>query len=79
MEYLKIILLVVGLVGLAVFGLAIQVIFKKSHKFPDMHIGQNQHMKRLGVGCATGFDKEEQQKARKKIAYDSLKLSDDRN
>lgn len=56
----KVFLIVVVLVGLAVLGLSVQVIFKKSHKFPDFHIGRNKNMKKLGIGCATSFDKQEQ-------------------
>lgn len=76
METLKLVLVVAGLVGLAVFGLALQIIFKKSHKFPEMHIGRNPEMKKKGISCATSFDKEEQAKARQKLSIDTLRLSD---
>ena len=63
MEFLKLIIIVIVLLGLAVFGLAIQIIFKKSHKFPNIHISRNKKMKENGITCAQSWDKSEQMKA----------------
>jgi hypothetical protein len=63
MEFLKLILIVIVLLALAVFGLAIQIIFKKSHKFPNIHISRNKKMKENGITCAQSWDKSEQMKA----------------
>ncbi len=40
------------MVGIAFFGLAIQVIFSKRKKFPDTHVGHNKNMREKGIGCA---------------------------
>jgi hypothetical protein len=75
MDFITIILITSVLVGLAVFGLAIQVIFKKDHKFPDTHVGHNKNMKKLGITCATSMDKIEQSKARKELLFKEMTLS----
>ncbi len=63
MEFLKLIIIVIVLLGIAVFGLAIQIIFKKTHKFPNIHISKNKKMREHGVTCAQSWDKSEQMKA----------------
>lgn len=75
MDLITTILIVIGLVSLAVLGLAIQILFSKRKKFPETHIGKNPNMKGLGITCATTFDKIEQKKGRK-IPYQALHLSD---
>jgi hypothetical protein len=74
MEYLTILLVVIGLLAIAVLGLAVQVIFKKDHRFPDTHVGHNKNMKKLGITCATSMDKIEQSKAKKELKFKSLSL-----
>jgi hypothetical protein len=69
-------LVVVGLLALAFLGLAIQVMFKSDHKFPNMHIGGNKNMLSRGITCAQSWDKIEQKNA-KKIPYEGLHLSSD--
>lgn len=68
-------LIVIGLVALAFFGLAIQIIFKKTRKFPNMHIGGNKNMLERGITCAQSWDKSEQKK-RDTIVVEELRLSD---
>lgn len=65
MEFLKLIIVVVVLLALAVFGLAIQIIFKKTHRFPNIHISKNKKLRDQGITCAQSWDKNEQAKARK--------------
>ena len=67
MEVLKVVILAIVLMGLIMVGLAWKIIFKKDGKFPNTHIGGNEHMKARGVTCATSYDKMEQSKARKEI------------
>ena len=62
------------LIGLGLLGLAVQVIFKKDHKFPNTHIGGNKNMLSRGITCAQSWDKIEQKKGRK-IKYEGLRLS----
>lgn len=68
-------LVVVGLLAIAFLGLAIQVIFKSDHKFPNMHIGSNKNLSTRGITCAQSWHKIEQKNARK-IPYKGLHLSD---
>ncbi|HKM94140.1 MAG TPA: hypothetical protein VJY41_10845 [Prolixibacteraceae bacterium] len=75
MTLLITLLIVVGLVGLAFFGLAIQIIFRKTHKFPNMHIGGNKNMLERGITCAQSWDKNEQKK-RDIIVVEELRLDD---
>ena len=74
MEILKVVGLAVVLMGLIMFGLALQIIFKKGGKFPNTHIGANKHMKARGVTCAQTFDKMEQSKARRELRFKELTL-----
>lgn len=67
MEVLKVVILAIVLMGLIMVGLAWKIIFKKDGKFPNTHIGGNEHMKARGVTCATSYDKMEQAKARREI------------
>lgn len=75
MNFIVTILFVVVLMALVVFGLAIQVIFKKNHEFPNTHIGGNKHLKEQGVTCATTWDKIEQKNAKDKLKFKKLTLS----
>lgn len=69
------IVLVVALMALVFLALAIQVIFKKTHEFPNTHIGSNEHLKEKGVTCATTWDRIEQRDARKKDRFRKLTIS----
>lgn len=73
MNIITVVIIVSVLLGLAFFGLAIQIIFKKEHKFPNMHIGGNKNMLKNGITCAQSWDKMEQRNARK-IEVESLNL-----
>jgi hypothetical protein len=77
MEYLKLLLIVIGILGLAMFGLAIQIIFKKTHKFPNMHVSGNKKLADQGVTCAQSWDKMEQRKAKEEMKYKNLTLTKD--
>ena len=73
MNILLTILIVVGLLALGILGMAVQIIFKKDHKFPNTHIGGNKNMISHGITCAQSWDKIEQKKGRK-IMVENLKL-----
>lgn len=77
MEYLKLLLIVIGILGLAMFGLAIQIIFKKTHKFPNMHVSGNKKLVDQGVTCAQSWDKMEQRKAKEENKYKNITPSKD--
>ena len=45
------ILISVGIVGLCVFGLCFNIIFRKDGQFPDSEIGHNKELRKRGVIC----------------------------
>ena len=57
---LKVLLLSIVIVGIAFVGFAITILIKKNGKFPELHIGRNEGLKKHGVACATTQDKMEQ-------------------
>lgn len=69
MEIVKVILLAVVIIGLAMLGLATQILLKKKGQFPNTHIGSNKYLKDQGVTCAQTYDKMEQAKARKELRF----------
>lgn len=48
---MKIFLLCLVLVGLCVFGMCFNVIFRKDGKFPEYEVGSNEEMKKKGIKC----------------------------
>jgi len=52
MEVLKLIGIVVVLLTVGLAGMAIKIIFHKSHKFPETSAGHNKDMRKLGIKCA---------------------------
>jgi hypothetical protein len=61
---MKIILLSIVLIAIAFIGLGFNIFFRKDGKFPETEIGQNRHMKKLGINCSKC---EESKKTRKKL------------
>jgi len=55
---LKLILAAAVLVGLSVFGMCFNIIFRKNGEFPETEVSRNKEMKKLGIRCA----KEEEMK-----------------
>ena len=51
MNTLYIILLSVLILGLCVFGLCFNIIFRKDGKFPDSEIGHNKELRKRGIIC----------------------------
>ena len=45
-------ILTIIIVGLCVFGLSINIIFKKDGKFPETEVGHNKEMRKRGIICA---------------------------
>ncbi|HPE78309.1 MAG TPA: hypothetical protein PLC80_19615 [Draconibacterium sp.] len=77
MEILKVILLAIGLVGIAMAGMALNILVKKGGKFPNTHISGNKYLKQNGIYCAQTQDKIDQASAYKKIKFESLTLESD--
>jgi len=67
MAVLKVIFLAIVILALVVAGLAVQILFRKGGKFPDIHIGSNKYLKSKGVTCAQTFDKMEQAEVSKEF------------
>ena len=78
MEYLKVLILAIGLVGLALAGLAIRMLILKGGKFPNTHVSGNKYLKRNGVYCSQTQDRIEQRKAWKKVNYEHLSFAPDK-
>jgi hypothetical protein len=51
MEYLKLLLLAVGLLGIAFLGFALQILIKKNGKFPETSISKNKALREKGITC----------------------------
>lgn len=49
---LKAFLAALVLVGICVFGMCFNIIFRKDGKFPETEISANREMKKLGIRCA---------------------------
>lgn len=52
MTTLVLIAISIIVVGLCVFGLCFNIIFKKDGKFPDGEIGRNKALRKQGIVCA---------------------------
>jgi len=50
--FLKLLLLSFVLLGLAFFGLAFRTLFIRKSGFPEISIGKNKEMQKLGITCA---------------------------
>lgn len=48
---IKLILVVAILLGVCIFGMAVRIIFHKSHKFPETSVGHNAQMHKMGITC----------------------------
>lgn len=75
MEFIKVVLLAVGLVSIAMLGLAIRLLLIKGGKFPNTHVSGNKYLRRNGVYCSQTQDKLEQRKAWKKVNYNNLSFT----
>lgn len=50
--FLNLLILSLILVGFAVIGLGINIIFKKGGKFPETGVGHSPEMRKRGITCA---------------------------
>lgn len=48
---MKVFLLSLVLIGLGVFGMCFNLIFRKDGKFPEYEVSQNKEMRKLGIRC----------------------------
>lgn len=54
---MKLLIITVILVGLCIFLLAFNIIFRKDGKFPDGEIGHNKELRKRGLMCAKAEEK----------------------
>jgi len=79
MEILKVFLLAVGILSIAMVGLALTMLVKKGGKFPNTHVNGNKYLKQNGVYCSQTQDRLEQQKANKKITFKNVTFAPDKS
>ena len=72
---MKVFLITIILVGLCVFGLCFNIIFKKDGKFPDGEIAHNKELKKRGIMCASAEEKILWSKKNKRIKRDKSSCS----
>ena len=48
---IKLIAVAIVLLGICFFGMAIRIIFHRSHKFPQTEVGHNAQMRKMGISC----------------------------
>ncbi len=51
------IIISITVLAIAIFLLAINIIFKKDGEFPETEVGRNKEMKKRGLRCAKGEEK----------------------
>lgn len=72
MDFIRIIIPAFIITGLAVIGLAVNLLLRKGGKFPNTHVSGNRHMKARGISCIQEEDRKEQKHAREKADYKNL-------
>ena len=48
---MKVFLLALVVVGLCVFGMCFNIIFRKDGEFPEYEVSKNKEMRKLGIRC----------------------------
>ena len=72
MELLKVFLLTLGILSIAMLGMAITMLVKKGGKFPNTHVSGNKYLKSKGVYCSQTQDRMEQLSSKKKVSLKNL-------
>ncbi|MFO7851812.1 MAG: hypothetical protein ACQERS_07120 [Bacteroidota bacterium] len=54
--FIKLLLFSLIFVAIALLALGIKVIFSKTGRFPETHVGRNKEMARRGIKCAQSID-----------------------
>jgi hypothetical protein len=73
---LTVLLITILLLAIGFAGFAITILVKKNGKFPNLHIGNNKHLKEQGIGCATSQDKIERSKIKQSLQFKKFTLLD---
>ena len=77
MELLKVFLLTLGILSIAMLGMAITMLVKKGGKFPNTHVSGNKYLKSKGVYCSQTQDRLEQLGSNKKITFKNVSFVPD--
>lgn len=51
MLVLKLVLVASLILGLALFGMSVKIVFHKSHRFPETSVGHSKELRKRGVSC----------------------------
>lgn len=79
MELLKVFLLTLGILSIAMLGMAITMLVKKGGKFPNTHVSGNKYLKSKGVYCSQTQDRLEQLSSKKKVSLKNLTFVPDKS
>lgn len=71
---MEIVLLALGLVGIATLLLGFNIFFRKK-PFPDTHVGHNVEMKKRKIVCAKTMDRMEQKKIKDGLRFKNVTLA----
>jgi hypothetical protein len=72
----KVLLLSAIILAISFVGFAISILIRKNGRFPELHIGRNEELKKRGISCATSQHKMEQDKVKKAMQFKKLSLLD---
>lgn len=70
--YIYVLLLSIGLVGIALLGLGVQTFFTKKGKFPEHRVGHNKEMRKRKIYCAKTMQKIEDKKIKEALQKKGL-------
>ncbi len=73
---MKLLLLAIIVLGLCVFGMCFNIIFRKDGKFPNTEIEHNKEMRKRGIQCARMEEKKMWGKKKSKPSKDGCSNSD---
>ena len=74
MVFIKLLLIVIVLVGIAIAGLATTILLKKNGQFPNTHVGSNPNMRKKGLMCIKSWDAKQQAQAKEELKFKKLRI-----
>jgi len=63
---MKTVLAAIIFLGICIFGMCFNIIFRKDGKFPETEVSKNPEMKKLGIKCLHEMEQEMRMKDRQK-------------
>ena len=55
---MKTLLISILIIGLGIFGMCFNIIFRKNGEFPETEISKNKEMRKLGIKCMNEIERE---------------------